>query len=609
MYSLLAAGIFYTLCTILVLSPFVTLTNDVLDGMVDFSSIPKRAFLQLGAIFLFCQLIVYKVFKDRSFYLNSLDVTVLIFISWCTVSTVGAQNGYLAQQKLAHLLACLLTYLAVRFTCMDWDEVKFHSLFGVMSFSMTCVSIIGLLQLFHIEPAFLGALYPIGSTFGNMSFAVGYLVTFLPFSIFFFARSNSTLRVAIHWTAATFSIAYCIYAGCRAGWLSIFAISAFAAPALFVNRKHVPGLKKVKVPLGVFACILIFVPTLLPYSSPYYASAPLTLSSPGGTSETKPSVGGSSPLTLPSFNSFAQDRVKNYTSSQERKKVWMDCLKMIEKRPFHGFGLGNFRTFYPAFHPFSVKEKRENNWLRWSNAHNEFLESAVEQGLPGFLTFVLILIMSFRSSVLIMHRKTGDMMWVGMASLGSLLAFLPMAFFWFPMENVLLPFCLFLIMALLSSGTECKESVHVSFPNGKILACCFAIPFAVYIQWGCSFDYLDVRSYIHYAKAQEASLRMEDAEVLRHARHALAYNPRYLNALNLAGVACTRLERLEEAALIYEELLKYDPYQLFVIARLANIYEKVGRGMDERKLYTTILGTMPDRAGDLMEKISEIRSE
>ncbi len=225
------------------------MANPILDGTTDFSSIPKRAFLNIGAIVLFGQFIVYQASQNRSFQLNLLDFAVLMLISASAISAAGAHNGYLSQQKLAHLLACFLTYLAIRFTCSNWSNINLAAVFTAISVTMTVVAAIGVLQHIQIEPTFLYVLFPSGSTFGDMPFAVEYLVMFLPFAIVSFARSNSIVTGAIHWTAATLSIIYSIHTGCRAGWVSMSVIFAYLFASLFMNRKFVPGLGKVKIPL------------------------------------------------------------------------------------------------------------------------------------------------------------------------------------------------------------------------------------------------------------------------------------------------------------------------------------------------------------------------
>ncbi len=136
-------------------------------------------------------------------------------------------------------------------------------------------------------------------------------------------------------------------------------------------------------------------------------------------------------------------------SSLGRANIWMNTLAMIKERPFHGFGLGNFRTFYPAFHQAVAKSGFDRKH-RCSNVHNDFLEAAVEQGIPGFITFVFVLLVSsLFAFYIIIHGAGGEMKWVAIASVSSLLAFIVMALFWFPMDDVLPPFCLFFIMALL----------------------------------------------------------------------------------------------------------------------------------------------------------------
>jgi len=59
----------------------------------------------------------------------------------------------------------------------------------------------------------------------------------------------------------------------------------------------------------------------------------------------------------------------------DRLAIYSASLQAIGLRPFAGWGLGSFEGIYTVLQPFSVK-------LIYTQAHNTFLESAVELGIP-----------------------------------------------------------------------------------------------------------------------------------------------------------------------------------------------------------------------------------
>jgi O-antigen ligase len=69
--------------------------------------------------------------------------------------------------------------------------------------------------------------------------------------------------------------------------------------------------------------------------------------------------------------------------------AWKAGLRMIERHPFFGIGLGNFKSVMAWYAPPGTK---------WSSvAHNTFLEVGAELGLPALLVFAGILAFTFRS--------------------------------------------------------------------------------------------------------------------------------------------------------------------------------------------------------------------
>jgi O-antigen ligase len=69
-----------------------------------------------------------------------------------------------------------------------------------------------------------------------------------------------------------------------------------------------------------------------------------------------------------------------------------DCVKMILARPLAGWGLGTFPYVYSSFRSFY-----SNEFV--NRAHNDYLEFAVETGLPGLAAIVWFLIALYRSGL------------------------------------------------------------------------------------------------------------------------------------------------------------------------------------------------------------------
>jgi len=72
-----------------------------------------------------------------------------------------------------------------------------------------------------------------------------------------------------------------------------------------------------------------------------------------------------------------------------RLTIDRDCLHMLLKRPFLGWGLGSFPIVYPQFRSFYTT-------FFVNQAHNDYLQMLVETGLAGFAIAVWFLVLLFR---------------------------------------------------------------------------------------------------------------------------------------------------------------------------------------------------------------------
>ncbi|MFZ3263893.1 MAG: O-antigen ligase family protein [Terriglobales bacterium] len=99
---------------------------------------------------------------------------------------------------------------------------------------------------------------------------------------------------------------------------------------------------------------------------------------------------GGSELThrLASIHSEAQTEINGGT----RVAIDRDCLHMLVKRPFLGWGLGTFPIVYPQFRSFYTT-------FFVNQAHNDYLQLLVETGLAGFAIATWFLVLMFRQAI------------------------------------------------------------------------------------------------------------------------------------------------------------------------------------------------------------------
>jgi O-antigen ligase len=84
----------------------------------------------------------------------------------------------------------------------------------------------------------------------------------------------------------------------------------------------------------------------------------------------------------------------------DRLVIVKDSLKMVGERPVLGWGLGTFPVVYPAFRSFYT-----NFFV--NEAHNDYVQTAVETGLAGFAIVCLFIVRFYRASLRrIVHWRT-----------------------------------------------------------------------------------------------------------------------------------------------------------------------------------------------------------
>ena len=86
---------------------------------------------------------------------------------------------------------------------------------------------------------------------------------------------------------------------------------------------------------------------------------------------------------------------------QGRSAVWQDSLPAIGDYGLTGSGLGTFRYVGSAYRSFGGQ-------IYYSWAHNDYLQLAIELGLPGFLLFLWIVFAVVRSSRRVRSDIRGD---------------------------------------------------------------------------------------------------------------------------------------------------------------------------------------------------------
>jgi O-antigen ligase len=179
----------------------------------------------------------------------------------------------------------------------------------------------------------------------------------LPFPLVLAAThfTDGNRKIAVAGIAAL--IAGSIFLSGSRGGMAAFLAQMIALGVLLVRKRE--GSWKQPLMLGVFLTVVIVFLVWI-----------------GGNELTQ---------RLMSIHSEAREEI----NGGFRLAIDRDCLRMLMKRPFLGWGLGAFPIVYPGFRSFYT-----NFFV--NQAHNDYLQLLVESGLAGFSIAIWFLVLVFR---------------------------------------------------------------------------------------------------------------------------------------------------------------------------------------------------------------------
>jgi O-antigen ligase len=91
-------------------------------------------------------------------------------------------------------------------------------------------------------------------------------------------------------------------------------------------------------------------------------------------------------------------------SNMERINRWMSAFRMYQERPRFGFGPGTYQFEYAPYQLSGEKTLISTNEGDKGNAHSEYIGPLAEQGLPGMLIVIALVIAMVMTGLKVYHR-------------------------------------------------------------------------------------------------------------------------------------------------------------------------------------------------------------
>ena len=183
-----------------------------------------------------------------------------------------------------------------------------------------------------------------------------FAVTALPFGLYFFhAARRPLLRVVACGSIAVLTLAF-VWSGSRGGFLALGAVGTF----VLLRYREIP------VRWRVSAAALVAVVILAAASDHYWERMGTILS----------------------------DADYNRTSETGRLQIWQRGFGYMLEYPVFGVGPNNFPAAEGTLSPFADRQQFGVG-VRWSAAHNSYVQIGAELGFPGLLLFVAVIASGF----------------------------------------------------------------------------------------------------------------------------------------------------------------------------------------------------------------------
>lgn len=275
-----------------------------------------------------------------------------VFLGWMIISTPGSlSEGTSFTLVFSNFTKTALMYFvmvaAVR-TIRDVERLSFAYLMSAAIYAFVVVT------RFDVGGGAdwrLGHLYYYDAndfaTFG---------VTATPFGIYFLHRaSGAFVRVLVGAALAVLTLAF-VYSGSRGGFLALSAV------AIYVVARYT------RIPLRwrIGATALVLAVLVAAASDQYWRQMGTILS----------------------------DADYNRTGETGRLQIWSRGLTYMLDHPILGVGPDNFPVAEGTLSPHAERQQYGIG-VRWSAAHNSFIQVGAELGVPGLLLFVAILASAF----------------------------------------------------------------------------------------------------------------------------------------------------------------------------------------------------------------------
>lgn len=373
-------------------------------------SLPAEPMIMIMAALLVINLINGK-YISREVLRHPVTIAILLNLVWMYITTAGSSMPAISVKfviiRTAYLLVFYLFFLQIFSTAKGMQQ-------WIWTYSLALIPVMLYVFAKHSQFGFIQEVnrYVTKPFFNDHTIYGACLAMVLPFFIghFFLPAKTRILPKHLSWPMILLLLIGIFFSYSRAVWLSIVMVIPAAVILLL------------KIRFGfIITAILLFSILAIWFRAPILEKMQQVESERGSTI-------GEHAESIANLSTSA--------SNKERINRWESALAMFRAKPIMGFGPGTYPFQYAPY-------QREENLTRISTnlgdrggVHSEYLKPLAESGLPGFLSFLAVVMLTLRTGMrLIYFQKSRQVKILAAALLLGLFTYYVHGFFNFFLDT------------------------------------------------------------------------------------------------------------------------------------------------------------------------------
>ena len=484
-----------------------------------------------------------------------LDILFVFFVSINGVSTLWADHFSEAIFTFQRWLIFLWVYFLAKLFLQDfrqWEYSFFGKLSTMLGYAIVILASYQVMAIGFKDGFSNDALYAANILFGHKSLIAAFLALLIPMQLMY-RRNRKTSMLAIG--LIFLEVILILILQSRTVYLSLVAFALFGLYYIYINRAYIFSKQSLlRWTFGASIICVFFAGLMLSNASIRHRLNPISY--------------------------------MDSATGRERTFVWSKTIPLIQENPWLGVGAGNWKIFFPSHGVEGSWRLHEKN-IVFTRAHNDFLETFAELGLPGGIAYLIC----FLGSLLVLSKLNLKNSFPKLLLQAAIVGFMIISFLDFPKERIEFLILIAVYLAMVSVLTQNKTwfpltSGYFQFKMILILGIA-AMSFNLYGGW---FRYQgEMKMPALYKARQEQNWDKMISQV------EAAYNPWYQHdpaavpVFHYKGIALYNQQKFEAAQVAFQAAYDDNPYNFHVINNLATTFLQQKDYVKAVELYQEVL--------------------